>query len=257
MNQFGAELRRLRELADVSQRALGQLTNTSKQQVGSLERGERRPAKSFAEMADKALNGHGRLRDLWPGAKRAQPWWFQKYVDIEGKAQVIQEFQPQAIPGLLQTHDYAAALLKAAFPPMPREEQERLLQSRMERQRVLDQDTPPLVHFVIEEGALRRSVGKRGVMNGQLQHLMEQGERDHILIQVMPYNRGAHGAMNGAFITLRMSLVESLVYAEVPEDGYVIADLSVVARCQERFGALRSLALSPAESIEFMKAMKE
>ncbi|MFB8766439.1 helix-turn-helix transcriptional regulator [Nocardiopsis alba] len=257
INQFGAEVRRLREFADVSQRELGELTKTSKQQVGSIERGERRPSKFFAQEADRALNGHGRLLDLWPGAKRAQPWWFQKYVDIEAKAQVIQEFQPQAVPGLLQTQDYAADVLGASFPPVSLEEQERLLTSRMERQEILGRDNPPLVHFVIEEGALRRSVGNRTVMNGQLEHLIERAQQRHIQIQVMPFNRGSHGALNGAFITLRMTLLECLVYAEVPENGHIIADLDVVALCLERFGALRGLALSPAESIEFIASLKE
>ncbi|MET9796275.1 helix-turn-helix domain-containing protein [Nocardiopsis alba] len=257
INQFGAEVRRLREFADVSQRELGELTKTSKQQVGSIERGERRPSKFFAQEADRALNGHGRLLDLWPGAKRAQPWWFQKYVDIEGKAQVIQEFQPQAVPGLLQTPDYAAHVLGAAFPPFAPEDRERLLKSRLGRQKILDRDNPPLVHFVIEEGALRRSVGDVETMGKQLDFLIKQVHKDHIQVQVMPYNRGAHSALNGAFITLRMSLLESLVYAEVPGGGHIIADLDVVARCQERFGALRSLALSPAESIEFIASLKE
>ncbi len=257
INQFGAEVRRLRELVDLSQRELGDLTSTSKQQVGSIERGERRPSKIFAEDADRALNGHGRLQELWPGAKRAQPWWFQKYVDIEGKAQVIQEFQPQAVPGLLQTHDYAAEVLGASFPPLTSEEQDRLLNSRLARQKILARLDPPLVHFVIEEGALRRSVGNSEVMLEQYEYMIEQAQKRHIQLQVMPFDRGAHGALNGAFITLRMTLLECLVYAELPEDGQIIADLDVVARCLERFGALRGLALSPAESIDFIASLKE
>lgn len=257
INQFGAELRRLRELADMSQNRLGRLTQTSKQQVGSIERGERRPNKKFAEDADRALNGHGRLRDLWPGAKRAQPWWFQQYVDIEGKAQIIQEFQPQTVPGLLQTRDYAQAVLGASHPPLPARERERLLEARIKRQEILDRENPPLLHFIIEEGALHRSVGDSAIMKTQRKHLLKQAKRDHIQVQVIPYGRGAHGALDGAFIVLKMTLVESLVYAEVPGAGHILTDLSVVANCTEGFGALRSLALSPAESIEFIASLEE
>ncbi|WP_433696785.1 helix-turn-helix domain-containing protein [Nocardiopsis sp. CA-288880] len=257
MNQFGAELRHLRELSDLSQRELGERTKTSKQQVGSIERGERRASKYFAEQADKVLNSHGRLQDLWPGARRTQPWWFQQYVDIEEKAQIIHEFQPQAVPGLLQTEGYADAVLGASFPPLPPQEREPRLLARMERQKIIDRDEPPLLLFIVEEGALLRSVGKPGLMRAQWSHILKQVEKDHVQVQVMPYGRGAHGALNGAFIILKMTFLESVVYAEVPGGGHVIADHGIVARCQERFGSLRSMALSPAESTEYIASLKE
>ncbi|MEU4282151.1 helix-turn-helix domain-containing protein [Nocardiopsis dassonvillei] len=255
MNQFGATLRQMRELADLSQKKLGVLTRTSKQQVGAIERGERRPSKEFAKLADAALEGHGSLLGLWPGARRAQPWWLQEFVVIEEKAQVIQEFQPQAVPGLLQTEDYARQVVSAAFPPLGAEESEQLLQSRMERQAILDRPKPPLAMFVIEEGALRRTVGSPSLMQAQREVLLRRARQSHIEVQVAPYHRGAHGAMDGAFMVMRMSFAEYLVYAEVPGKGQIITDAEVVADCQQRFGALRSLALSPAESIDFIASL--
>lgn len=87
----------------MSQKDLGLATGTSKQQVGAIERGDRRHSKQFAELADKAPEAHNALLNLWPGAKQAQPWWLEKFVELEAKAQVINEFQSQAVPGLLQT----------------------------------------------------------------------------------------------------------------------------------------------------------
>lgn len=257
IDQFGAELRRLRNLADMSQLALGLATGTSKQQVGAVERGIRRPSKKFAHLADEALKCNGQLLNLWPGAKRAHPWWLEKFVELERKAQVIHEFQPQTVPGLLQTKDYARAVVGAAFPPLGQAEREELLQTRLERQSILGRDHPPLALFVIDEGALRRSVGGDDVMRAQYEALVHKAQEPHVQIQVLPFGRGAHGALDGAFMVLRMTPVESLVYAEIPGTGQVITDVSVVADCQQRFGALRSLALSPDESIEVITSLGE
>ncbi|MFV2198481.1 helix-turn-helix domain-containing protein [Nocardiopsis sp. LOL_012] len=253
--QFGNELRRLRNLSDMSQKDLGQATGTSKQQVGAIERGDRRPSKQFAELADKALEAHNALLNLWPGAKQAQPWWLEKFVELEAKAQVINEFQAQAIPGLLQTEGYAKAVMGAAFPPPSRRSIEDLLKARLDRQKILRRDRPPLALFVVDEGALRRTAGGKSVMREQYKALIEAAEWPFVQIQVLPFDRGAHAAMEGSLVLLTMTHAESLVYAETPGSGQVITDARIVADCHQQFGALRSLALSPAESLDFIASL--
>lgn len=257
IRRFGDELARLREMADLSQADLAKLLNVSKQQVGAVERGERRPTKQLAHDADTALDAHGRLQDLWPGAKRSRPWWFEEYVHVEDQSQVISEFQPQTVPGLLQTRDYASCVLGATQPPRPAQEQQAQLAERLERQRIITRENPapPLLHFVVEEGALRRAVGSAEVMRAQYEHLLTQAALPHVQLHIMPYDRGAHGALNGAFIVLRVSLTESLVYAEVPDGGQIITDLQVVSDCIERFGVVRGMALSPQESMDFIESL--
>nr|WP_273474184.1 helix-turn-helix transcriptional regulator [Nocardiopsis sinuspersici] len=253
--QFGQELRRLRELTDMSQKQLGDQVGTSKQQVGAVERGIRKPSKRFAELADRALEAHGGLLNMWPGAKRAQPWWLEQFVELEAKARVINEFQPQAVPGLLQTENYARVIVGSSFPPLAEPEVEQRLQGRLQRQQVLLRAGPPLALFVIDEGALRRPVGGRKVMREQCLALIEKAQLPHVQLQVLPFDRGAHGAMNGPLVLLNMTHTESLVYAEAPGSGQVITDAQVVADCHQRFGALRGLALSPVESLDFIASL--
>ncbi|MEU3233622.1 helix-turn-helix transcriptional regulator [Nocardiopsis alba] len=253
--QFGHELRRMRTLSDMSQLELGRATGTSKQQVGAIERGNRRPSKRFTQLADEALKAHGRLQNLWPGAKRAQPWWLEEFVELEAKAQVIYEFQPQAIPGLLQSEDYARAVIGASFPPLMEEEAQSVFEDRMARQQLFNRVPTPLTLFIIDEGALRRRIGGAELMRKQLASIVDRAQQPRVQVQVLPFERGAHSAMNGPLVLLDMSHAESLVYAETPGAGQVITDAHVVGNCQQQFGHLRSLALSPDQSLEFITSL--
>ncbi len=192
---------------------------------------------------------------MWPGAKRTQPWWLEQFVELEAKARVISEFQPQAVPGLLQTEGYARVIVSSSFPPLAEEETERRLEGRLQRQQVLSRPDPPLALFVLDEGALRRPVGGKEVMKEQCLKLVEKAQLPHVQLQVLPFERGAHSAMNGPLVLLNMTHAESLVYAEAPGSGQVIMDAQVVADCHQRFGALRGLALSPAESLDFIASL--
>ncbi|MGW8528832.1 MULTISPECIES: helix-turn-helix domain-containing protein [Nocardiopsidaceae] len=255
IKQFGNELKRLRELSDMSQKELGDRIGVSKQQVGAVERGVRKPSKQFAELTDVALECHGSLRNLWPGARQTQPWWLQEFVELEAKAQVIYEFHPQAVPGLLQTKGYACALVDAAFPPLLQHEKDQVITARFERQKILNQNAPPLTLFVIDEAALRRPVGGEQVMEEQLRALLAVACKPRVQIQVLPFARGAHSAMNGPLVILNMAHAESLVYAETPGSGQVITDPGVVANCVEQFGDLRGVSLSPVESLRFIASL--
>ncbi|WP_433697012.1 helix-turn-helix domain-containing protein [Nocardiopsis sp. CA-288880] len=257
IKQFGNELKRLRCLSDMSQKELGDRIGVSKQQVGAIERGVRRPSKQFAELADTVLERKGRLQNLWPGARQTQPWWLQEFVDLEAKAQVRYEFQPQAVPGLLQTKDYASALVEAAFPPLLQDEKDQVVTARFERQEILKRETPtpPLSLFVVDEAVLHRPVGGVEVMKAQMRALLDAARNPRVQIQVLPIARGAHSAMNGPLVILNMAHAESLVYVEIPGSGQVISDPDVVANCVEQFGDLRSVSLSPAESLSFIASL--
>ncbi|MEV2277989.1 helix-turn-helix transcriptional regulator [Nocardiopsis sp. NPDC049922] len=255
--QFGQELQRLRKAADLSQRELAKRTLISHQMLGAIERAERAPRKTFAECADKELGAKGALARLRPGAKESYPTWFRHYVDMEAEARAIRDFQVDAVPGLFQTKDYARAVLGAGWPPNHHEKTERLLTARMARQDLLKRDPAPLLWVVIDEGVLRRPVGSRHIMMAQLDHLVELGGRSHIRLQVLPFARGAHPAMDGSFKVLDMSNGEHMVYAEIPGSGRVLTDAEEVELCSQRFGALQSLSLAPDESLDFISRYKE
>lgn len=255
--QFGQELQRLRKAADLSQRELAKRTLISHQMLGAIERAQRVPRKHFAERADKELGAHGALARLRPGAQENFPHWFRRYVDLEAEAEAIHDFQSDAVPGLFQTKDYARAVLSAGWPPNGQQRTERLLSARVARQKLLERDPLPLLWTVIDESVLRRPVGSKEIMLAQLSHLLELACRPHIRLQVLPFTKGAHAAMDGSFKVLDMSDGDHLAYAEIPGSGRVISDADEVKQCSLRFGALQSLSLSPDESVDFISRYKE
>lgn len=255
--QFGSELQRLRQAADLSQRELAKATLISHQMLGAVERAERAPRKSFAEKADEVLGARGALLRLWPSAQEGYPRGFKEYAELEREARAIHDFQTQVVPGFFQTRDYARAVLSAGWPPSEDEEVERLLSTRVARQQMLEREQPPLVWSVLDESVLRRPIGPRDVMIAQLECLIELAARPRIRLQVLPFAKGVHTALDGAFTVLDMGYGEHLAYAEIPGSGRVTGDPDEVEQYTLRFGVLRSLSLSPDESVDFISRYKE
>ncbi|MGW5877743.1 helix-turn-helix domain-containing protein [Nocardiopsis terrae] len=255
--QFGNELQRLRQVADLSQRELAKATLISHQMLGAVERAERAPRKSFAEKADEVLGARGALLRLWPGGQEGYPHGFKEYVDLEREARAIHDFQTQVVPGFFQTRDYARAVLSASWPPSEDGEVERFLDTRVARREMLEREQPPLMWSVLDESVLRRPMGPREVMIAQLGYLLELAARPRIRLQVLPFAKGVHTALDGAFTVLDMGGGERLAYAEIPGSGRVTADVDEVEQCTLRFGVLRSMSLSPDESVDFISRYKE
>ena len=143
---FGAELRRARAAAGLSQDQLGQRLGYSGAQVGKVEMGERAPSQDFAQGCDQAFPEAGglfgriyQLARRWDGG---YPSWFAEWVESERRATSLRWWEPLLIPGLLQTADYARAIL-AADPETTEDQLEELVAARLERQAILDKATPP------------------------------------------------------------------------------------------------------------------
>jgi transcriptional regulator with XRE-family HTH domain len=132
----------------------------------------------------------------------AVPEWFSLFVDLEPAASKIRQYEPEAVPGLLQTRDYAWAIYRAYRPDADDEEIERLVAVRMDRQKIFDGAKPRHLHAVVNEAVLLRQVGGPEVMKAQLVSLREAAERPEITIDVLPLRAGAHAAMSGAFALL-------------------------------------------------------
>uniref|UniRef100_UPI003F493A89 helix-turn-helix domain-containing protein n=1 Tax=Pseudonocardia sp. CA-138482 TaxID=3240023 RepID=UPI003F493A89 len=132
----------------------------------------------------------------------AVPEWFSLYIDLEPTASLIRTYEAEAVPGLLQTRDYAWAIHRAYHPDADDEEIERRIAVRMDRQKMFDRAKPRHLHAVINEAALLRQVGGAEVMDTQLVRLRAAAERPEITIDVLPLSAGAHAAMEGAFAIL-------------------------------------------------------
>lgn len=155
-------------------------------------------------------------RGWWHTYRDVLPPWFGAYLSLEQAARHIRAYEAQFVPGLLQTQEYAHALLSAGNPHASAEETERRVALRMRRQEILNSDDPPLLWAVMDETVLRWPVGGRDVMRAQITHLLESMELPHVKLQLMPFTSGPHPTTRaGAFHLLRFKTAElpDVVYA--------------------------------------------
>ncbi|NJQ00498.1 helix-turn-helix domain-containing protein [Streptomyces zingiberis] len=251
---FASELRRVRREAGVSQTDLARTAYVTPSLLSKIEAASRVPSQDLAEELDRSLGADGHFTRLWPLViKHAYPPWFRPYVELERNATVIRTFQVQFVHGLLQTEDYARAVLSAGRPDAV----EDLLTARLERQRLLDQDLPPRLWLVMDETVLRRVIGGPSVMHAQLAKLVRAAANPRNVIQVVPYSAGAHAGF-GPFTLLSFAEGADVVHEDGFSRGQLLADPEDVQAAVRSYDLLRAVALSPDASIEMIiAAMKE
>lgn len=252
---FGAELRRRRSAAGMSQEQLGHAVNYSAALVGRVEVGERVPSPDFARRCDEVLDSGGlfaHLRESMNSDVHAYPTWFREFVEREREATSIREFNALAVPGLLQTEEYARALFRGGRPADSEEAIGLRVAARVERQRILERPEPPIFWAVMDEGVLRRPVGGPAVFRDQLARLAEMARRPGVVIQVMPFSAGAHPGLLGEFILLGLPDGRDIAYTESVDSARVIEQADEVAAFDLVFDMLRAEALSPDLSLDFI-----
>jgi transcriptional regulator with XRE-family HTH domain len=261
LNFFGAELRRWRTAAGLSQEQLGQRVGYSGALVGKVETGERAPAPDFARHCDQALPDAGglfvriyQLARRWDGG---YPSWFTEWLAAEQRAVSLRTWEPLLIPGLLQTREYARALFVAWRSADSDEELDQLVSGRTDRQAIFDRPKPPALWAVLDEAVLHRSIGGPKVMHDQLAHLVEMSDRSKITIQVVPADVGAHVGLLGAFAIAGFESAAGIVYMESPDQGQTTEKSSVVAKVSEIFDTLRAEALSRGASRDLIRKVAE
>jgi transcriptional regulator with XRE-family HTH domain len=254
---FGAEVRRWRTAAGLSQEQLGQRVGFSGAQVGKVETGERAPSQDFAQHCDQALPGAGglflriyHLARRWDGG---YPSWFVEWVQAESRAITLHTWEPLLIPGLVQTPGYARALFRAWRSARTEAELDQLVSARIERQLIFERPSPPSLWAVIDEGVLTRCVGSPQTMRDQLAHLVDVSDRLRITIQVVPAGAGAHAGLLGAFAIAGFGDAPGLVYLESPDQGQTTQRSSVVVKVSETFDTLRAEALPRGASRDLIR----
>jgi transcriptional regulator with XRE-family HTH domain len=198
-----------------------------------------------------ALATHARQRARWEkafgdGLSDA----YTSFVAFEEEAASILSFEPQVFPGILQTAEYASAIMRRSVVLEGPDAVARGVSARLARQAVLVREPPPQLSVVIDEAVLRRQVGGPDVMRRQLLRLMEASERPNIAIQVLPFSIGAHPGVAGSFeiLAFNVSAVSPLVYCEDLTGGVIRDSPTDLRRYQEAFAALRDAALGPDET---------
>ena len=195
------------------------------------------------------------LRDArqrgWLHAYQSElPEQYTTYIGFEGEARSVWNYESLFIPGLLQTEDYARAVIRAVLPWASRDEVERRVEVRMERQDVLRNDNPLELWVIVDEAALRRQVGGQAVMQAQLSHLVQAAELPNVTFQVIPFRDGAHAGMPGSFVFMQFdeATIPEVIYIDsMAGDLFLEADADV-RRYRLVFEHLRAVAASPDDS---------
>jgi transcriptional regulator with XRE-family HTH domain len=226
----GARLRRLRTELGLSREEAAQAIRASEWKIHRLENGQvgfkdrdiidllaRYGVSDPAEVADfLTLAREANTPGWWQHYGDVLPSWFRTYVDLEQAATLIRTYEGQFVPGLLQTDDYMRAVVRGAHLEESGEEVGRRVRLRLARQMLLTRQGPPRLWAVVDEAALRRPVGGREVMRGQLERLIEATKLPNVTLQILPFASGAHPAMVGSFAVLRFPEQElpDIVYLE-------------------------------------------
>ncbi|MEE6259689.1 helix-turn-helix domain-containing protein [Plantactinospora sonchi] len=227
---LGSQLRKLREATGVSRDDAGWEIRASGSKISRMELGrvgfkERDVADllTLYQVTDEseraallALARQANNPGWWHRYGDVLPHWFQSYLGLETAATLIRTYEVQYVPGLLQTREYARAVVLLAHDGAPAEEIERRVNLRMDRQKILRRPDAPHLWVVVDEAALRRPIGGVDVMRGQIEYLVEASKLPNVTIQVIPFRAGGHAGAGGAFSLLRFPDQElpDVVYME-------------------------------------------
>jgi transcriptional regulator with XRE-family HTH domain len=265
--ELGALLKQLRTESGWTAEQVGERLRFSPSKMSRLETGHRgaspRDISDLCDLYEVDDEQRQRLLELASEGKQ-RAWWqplglpYSDYVGLEAEAVSISDFGLGFIPGLLQTADYARAIVRAAVPRWVPEIVEQRVEGRMARQeQFLDRKNPPKFDAVVDESVLHRVVGSRAVMRAQLERLLELSERPNISLRVIPYEAGALPAGNNKFIILRFASAEvrDIVFIEGLTGDLYLEDPGDVETYNTTFRTLIQLAKSPKATREVIAAM--
>jgi transcriptional regulator with XRE-family HTH domain len=191
------------------------------------------------------------IDDLASG--EVSPEWLGRWKALERKASSLLTFEPLVVPGLLQTPDYARAVLKLGKEPAV--DLDAQMEDRLSRQAVLDRDDPepPLYHAIVDEAAIRRPVGGPKTMSDQLLHVVDLAARDTVIVQIVPFEVGEHAGFAGAAFVLASVNGTEVAYVDNALRGDVIERPEDVASIRRLWQRTIAKAYREDESIEMLK----
>ncbi|MFF4211765.1 helix-turn-helix domain-containing protein [Streptomyces sp. NPDC001796] len=253
---FGRQLKLLRTRAGMERAELGRLVGYSADTIASYEQGRRVPQPRFIERADEVLGAGGLLVAMKGEVGRARyPAFFRDMAQLEAEAVELCAYDTVVINGLLQTEEYMRAVLAMRRPLLDEETIELRVSARLDRQEILNRWPAPLLSLVMEESVLRKPLGGKAVLRGQLEHLLLVGRRRNVEIQVMPLDREDNAGIDGPFTVVRRKGGEQVVYAEVQGRSTLVTENDETALAAARYGIIRSQALTPQQSLELIEEL--
>lgn len=261
---LGSQLRRLREDAGITPERAGYEIRASRSKISRMEHGrvgckERDVADllTLYGVTDTGVRAHmlalacrGNSAGWWARYDDVLPDWFETYVGLEQATSLIRTYELQFVPGLFQTEGYAREVTVLGHRSAPSGEIERRVSLRLKRQQVLAGASGPRVWAVIDESALRRTLGGREVMRGQLRRLIELAGLPQVTLQIMPFDRGGHSAAGGSFSILRFAEPDlpDVVYIEQLTGAVYLDRRAEIDHYQDVMNSLIAEAETPADS---------
>ncbi|MET8613448.1 helix-turn-helix domain-containing protein [Streptomyces misionensis] len=256
---FGAELKRRRENAALTQAELGARVFVSGGYIGQFEQAIRKPQLDVAQRIDEILQTDGFFERLWKKLIKEQPYdaYFAHVVELERLATAIYQWAPSVVPGLLQTREYAQAMFLAGNPLAADEYIESLVNARVARTQVLKDAARPVYWALLHETALRITVGGPAVMARQLEHIAALARERKMVLQVLPFSAGAHPEMGKLMTLMEFEDAPPTVYTEGVSSGSLLDEPAVVKRKWSSYDLLRAAALSPEASLTLFDSAAE
>jgi transcriptional regulator with XRE-family HTH domain len=264
------ELRRARAEVRMTQEQVAQAMDWSLSKVIRIETG----AVGISTNDLRALLGLYEMRDRprtdelveLAKASRQTSWWsryradisaqYLQYIEYEEAAAALRVFEPLLIPGLLQTEEYAAAVIRElADPGTPAEIIRTRIEIRLRRQLLLEQDSPPVIFFIMDEAAIQRLTGERNLAQGQIARLIDLANRPNVTLEVVPFSAGIYRGMIDPFAILEFPDPEDsdVLFSESSRDTIFSHDeAGEITRFREVFERLRSLSLGHAGSLAYL-----
>lgn len=253
---FGRQLKLLRIRAGLERPEFGKRVGYAGQSVASFEQGRRIPPPRFIDRADEVLDAGGVLKALKEEVARAQyPAFFRDMARLEAESVELCAYDTHVVKGLLQTEEYTRALLVMRRPLLDEETIELRVSARLARQKIFNRWPAPLLSFVLEETVLRRPLGGKSVLRGQLEQLLLISQKRNVEIQVMPLDREDNAGVDGPFTVITRKGGEQLTYMEVQGRSSLLTDREEVRLAAARYGIIRSQALTPRETQGFVEKL--
>ncbi|CAL9483530.1 helix-turn-helix domain-containing protein [Streptomyces sp. enrichment culture] len=255
----GRLLRVCRESAGVSVPELAEALGYGEDMIRKIERGARIPRPEFLDSADTFLKAQGHLRAFREDMRKARyPKKVRELAELEGRAVEMLLYSNHNIHGLLQTEEYARALLRTWRPAYSPDQLERMVGARMARKSVFDRSPAPELSFVQEEVTLRRPVGDRMVLRRQLEHMLEVAQLPFVELQVMPTSRANHPGTGGRIQVLKFADGTGMGRTDGDFLGRPVSNPRQLRILDLRYGIIRAQALPPEESLDIIeKALGE
>jgi hypothetical protein len=268
---LGAHLRRLREASHITPAQAGDAIRATHSKISRLERG--RSGAKQRDVADLltlygvtdeaerevvlALARQAGAPGWWQQYNDVLPRWFELYVGLERAASIIRTYEVQFVHGLLQTEDYARAVILIANSAASKDEIDRRVSVRMKRKQLLTQRGAPELWTVLDEAVLRRPPSGPEVMRAQLEHLLEMTDLPNVTLQIVPFDVGPHAAAGGPFTILRFPEPDlpDLVYLEQLDSATYLDHPDQVVNYMSVMDQLCVQALSKRASIQMLRGL--